>query len=63
MTKNDIINYLKHSGMSISIMLNPYHWFLVPYMKKEGETAWEQKTHRVSFLFFTVRFWIDDGRW
>ena len=56
-------NYLKYSGASISITLNPYHWAWVPIIGKEVEDTWETESFRVSVLFLTVRVWIDDGSW
>lgn len=59
----DLINYLKHSGASVSIMFNPYHWAWDPIMRKEGDPIWDQETYRFSILFLTIRVWIDDGSW
>jgi hypothetical protein len=58
-----IINYLKFSGASVSIMFNPFHWAWMPIMRKEGDLAWDQETYRFSILFLTIRIWIDDGSW
>ena len=58
-----MIDYLKYSGASICVTLNPYHWSWIPIAKREQELAWDDDTFRVSFLFLTIRIWIDNGEW
>jgi hypothetical protein len=55
-------NYLKHSGASVAITLNPFHWNFFPRYFATQEWP-DEKTHSVSWLFLTIRFWIDDGSW
>jgi len=58
-------NYLKYSGLSIIILLNPFHWSFLPKFMNETNIEWgsAEHTYRVSFLFLTIRFWIDNGEW
>lgn len=58
-----IINYLKYSGLSFTISVNPYHWSWMPVMRSETDDAWNAETQRFTFLFLTIRLWIDDGSW
>lgn len=58
-----MIDYLKYSGASICVTLNPYHWSWIPIARREQELAWDDDTFRMSFLFLTIRIWIDNGEW
>jgi hypothetical protein len=58
----NIVNYLKYSGASVSITLNPWHWSFVPKYFKSQEWG-EENTHTVSWLFLILRVWIDNGEW
>ena len=61
MMKN-FINYLKYSGLNVTIKLNPYHWRLsVAYLKTNE--VWEQDALIIELFPITVRFWIDNGEW
>lgn len=57
-----MINYLKYSGASVTITINPYHWRYMPMLYKDT-TDWNDETHCFSFLFLTLRIWIDNGDW
>lgn len=57
------LNYLKYSGASIIITVNPFHWAWFPNIKREKELVWDSDTFKVSVLFLTVRLWIDNGDW
>jgi hypothetical protein len=57
-----ILNYLKYSGLNVTIKFNPYHWRLnVDYCKTNE--VWEQDTLVIELLPITIRLWIDDGSW
>jgi hypothetical protein len=58
-----ITNYLRYSGLSVIITVNPLHWQFMPKYFRNGLDVWETDTHSVSFLFLTIRVWIDDGSW
>lgn len=61
-----MLKWIKFSGASLSITFNPMHWRLVPdasnYTSKEWPDA-KLFEGSVSWLFLTVRVWIDDGSW
>jgi len=57
-----IINYLKYSGVSVIFTFNPLHWRIIPMYVKNQEWG-EENTHAVSWLFLTIRVWLDDGSW
>jgi hypothetical protein len=60
-----MINWLKYSGASVSVTLNPYHWSLVPFARSIA-SEWElpnERNYSVGWLFLTIRVWIDDGTW
>jgi hypothetical protein len=55
-------NYLRYSGVSVSITINPFHWNVIPRYFVSNEWP-NENTKAVSWLFLTIRFWIDDGSW
>ena len=58
------MSYLRYSGASISIFLNPLHWKIFPYFRKEPDVFSDSDhTYLCGFLFLVVRIWIDDGSW
>jgi hypothetical protein len=68
--KFDIINragaWIKYSGASVIITLNPLHWCWMPVAKHEQNIEWpspNERTYRVAWLWLTVRVWIDNGDW
>ena len=61
-----IMNWLKYSGASVSVTLNPFHWFWTPRIGREPLGDWagpNEHTVSLSILFLTLRVWIDDGSW
>ena len=58
-------NYLKYSGLCVIIQLNPLHWKVWPWFKNETNSEWgsAEYTCSLSFLFLTIRLWIDNGDW
>jgi hypothetical protein len=58
-----IMKYLRYSGLSVILHLNPLHWKVLPWAKHEDD-AWEtSNTYSCGFLFLTIRIWIDNGDW
>jgi hypothetical protein len=58
--------WLRYSGASISITVNPLHWSWVPQGGRAFIDEWagpNERTWSARFLFVTVRGWIDDGSW
>lgn len=58
-------NYLRYSGISVIITLNPAHWSLRPFFRNEENSEWgmPDKQWAIGWLFLTVRAWIDSGQW
>jgi len=59
------MSYLRYSGASIIVQLNPLHWKILPWFRNEKNTEWgsAERTCSLTFLFLTVRIWIDNGDW
>lgn len=57
------LDYLRYSGISISITLNPFHWSYIPRIYRSEKDAWDTDARWISFLFLTIRIWMDDGSW
>jgi hypothetical protein len=60
-----LYNYLKYSGISVILTLNPHHWRYVPWLRNESNNEWgsAECTYAFGFLALTIRFWIDNGEW
>ncbi|NDB84195.1 MAG: hypothetical protein EB127_15985 [Alphaproteobacteria bacterium] len=60
-----MLKWLTYSGLSIIITVNPCHWRLVPWVRKEIKEWAGPNEHTISFgiLFLTITAWIDDGSW
>jgi hypothetical protein len=60
-----MMDYLRYSGASIIFQLNPLHWKVLPWIRKESNAEWGsvEHTYSFSFLFLTIRIWIDNGDW
>jgi len=60
------LKWVKYSGASAIVAVNPLHWCWAPRALHEQNTEWHspnEHTYRVSWLFLTVRIWIDNGDW
>ena len=60
------MNWLRYSGACATLTLNPLHWVGFPKAYRESNQEWPEgmwQTWRASWLFLTVRIWIDDGSW
>ena len=58
--------WLRYSGASVAVTVNPLHWSWVPYAGRAFTDEWagpNERTWSVRFFFVTVRLWIDDGSW
>ena len=64
--KRTLLDYLRYSGASLSVTLNPAHWAWLPQIQNEPLDTWiGPNEHRFYFSWFmiTLRAWIDDGSW
>ena len=60
-----LLDYLKYSGVSVIVSLNPLWWKVLPWWRKESN-EWagpKENTYSFGFLGLTIRIWIDDGSW
>ena len=58
--------WVRYSGASVILTLNPLHWRWAPVARHEQNTEWpspNEHTYMVSWLFLTIRVWIDNGDW
>jgi hypothetical protein len=72
-TEQSILNYftsifkwIRYSGASVIVKINPVHWDIVPWAQEERNLEWpmiNERTWSAGWLFVTVRFWIDNGDW
>jgi len=61
-----MLKWLRYSGASVVITVNPLHWAWQPRAGRVFTTEWatpNEQTWQVAWLFVTVRIWIDDGSW
>jgi hypothetical protein len=61
-----MFKWLRYSGASVTITMNPAHWSWRPRAEQVFTTEWagpNEQTWHASILFVTVRIWIDDGSW
>ena len=60
-----LYNYLKYSGVSVIISLNPFQCRYLPWFRNESNNEWgsSEYTYAFGFLALTIRFWIDNGEW
>ena len=60
------MNWLRYSGASVAVALNPFHWAYIPVASRAFTNEWagpKERSWYARFLFVTVRVWIDDGSW
>lgn len=60
------MNWLRHSGVLITLTLNPFQWRWRPRAYKENNREWPEgllRSYRVAWLFLNIRLWIDNGSW
>jgi len=62
----EYLKWVKYSGASVSITLNPLHWRWIPVARNESNIDWpspNESTYMVAWLCLTVRAWTDNGDW
>jgi hypothetical protein len=58
--------WIKYSGASVIVTVNPLHWRWTPTARHERNIEWpspNEHTYMAAWLFLTVRIWIDNGDW
>lgn len=61
-----IHNFLKYSSIKLSVQLNPLQWRWIPYFHFGKPAEWPDENAYVivaSWVFLTLRVYIDDGTW
>ena len=61
-----MLKWLRYSGMSIILSLNPLWWKVLPWFRNETTNEWPNnmgKTFAFGFLGVTIRIWLDNGKW
>jgi hypothetical protein len=61
-----MLKWLRYSGACVILTVNPLHWKLLPWLRRESNLEWpgpNEHTWAMGFLFVTVRVWLDDGSW
>jgi len=60
-----MLKWIRYSGASISVTLNPLHWSLEPFAYPTYKEWRGPNEHNwaAGWLFLTIRVWIDDGSW
>jgi hypothetical protein len=58
-----MLKYLRYSGCSVILSLNPLYWKVLPWYRREDDSWESSNTYACGFLFLTIRVWIDNGDW
>ena len=60
-----ILDWMQHSGSSVTIIVNPCHWRLVPWYERDDDImiSPQYRSVCVGWLFIVVKLWIDDTTW
>jgi hypothetical protein len=59
-------NWLRYSGASVAVTINPLHWRWRPQARRAAMDEWvgpHEQAWFMGWLFVTIRVWIDDGSW
>ena len=57
--------WLRYSGASVSLTINPLHWQWRPWANR-WQDEWSGpnlRTYNVGWLFLSARLWLDNGDW
>ena len=58
------VNWLKHSGVWVGVVLNPYHWqFDLKTQKDAPHDEYGVGFLEINLGLIWIRIAIDDGRW
>lgn len=61
-----MIKWIRYSGASIILSLNPLYWKVLPWFRRERNNEWPMVHDYMwafGFLGITVRVWFDNGDW
>jgi hypothetical protein len=59
------MKWLRYSGLSITLTVNPYHWSWRPRagLQQDEWAGPRERTYFASWLMISTRIWLDDGSW
>jgi hypothetical protein len=62
---SNIIEYFKYSGLTFTIIFNPFHWDFIPSMSDICDELTNETMGGTtfSFLFIRISCWFDNGDW
>ena len=60
--------WLEYSGASVTLIVNPCHWRLLPWLKTDDtRSIWDSgpdyRGVTFGWLFLIVRVWLDNETW
>lgn len=58
----NLYNYLRYSGINITLKLNPFQWRINCEFFKTND-VWETDAFLLEILPITIRIWFDNGDW
>jgi len=61
-----LIKWLRYSGINVTLLVNPCHWYWVPKAYKDNNQDWPDgwlHSWHASWLFVRITIWIDNGEW
>lgn len=59
------LDWIRWSGITVSVNLNPCHWRWIPAAGPEHNSEWGSpwRSWRASWLFVSVLVFLDNGNW
>ena len=64
--KPTALDWIRYSGASVAVTVNPLHWRWLPVMTTRILDEWKgphERQLKMAWLMITIRIWIDDGAW
>ena len=65
MLLRNVYNYIRYSGLGITITFNPFHWRYTPKFHYRYDVEWSDKDLQIMFtwLFLKIQLLVSDGSW
>lgn len=60
--RSKLYKLLRYSNVVMIFTVNPLYWKVFPFYRHVVD-EWDLSYTEMGFLFLTIRWWIDDGRW
>ena len=60
-----MMNWIRYSGITVSLNINPCHWYWLPVARAEHNAEWGSpwRQWRAGWLFVSIMLYLDDGSW